>query len=116
MLPDLPNTVHGVKSRNPFIVQCDECAALFYNPVAIITASTCLFSNRAAHTNPQFACRRMCLACWADHGWYEGSYEYVRDGSPEAARAMLERDHPNHARDKISLDDALALMAGGDAA
>lgn len=61
-LPDLPNTVHGIKSRDPWVVQCDDCLTKFESEHLILAAMQARFSTAL----PGY---RLCDGCWAERGF-----------------------------------------------
>lgn len=107
-LPDLPGKIQGVKSTDPFIVQCPVCDKC-YSGNAAIAARLVPFNEYANQTG------RRCLDCWADLGWYRGSYESVRGDDPVKAHAMLDRDYPTRNNDALYPEEALELIAGDPA-
>ena len=107
-LPDMPGMIQGVKSVDPFIVQCPVCDKC-YSGTAVLAARRVPFNVYADQTG------RRCLDCWADLGWYWGMYESVRGGTPEQAHAMLDRDYPTRNDDALYPEEALQLIGGGAA-
>lgn len=67
VLPDLPGTVHGIKCRDPWTVQCDDCLTCFSGEHLILVAKQAVFSQ--ALPGP-----RLCAGCWRARG-------FVRTGS-----------------------------------
>lgn len=110
LLPDLPGKVTGIKSTNPWVVQCPKCGNCFAGDAPAITLLRLVpFSTRA----PEMG--RMCLGCWADRGWYEGFYDKARDAGSEFAHRLLDRDYPGWDKYRISVEEAETLIGGGAA-
>lgn len=79
LLPDLPDSVHGIKGTDPWMVQCDGCADKFTSDHGLLFAARgALF---LAHSRGDT--RRMCSDCWAgvgvttDHGGTSFARDYV---------------------------------------
>ena len=104
-LPDMPGMIQGIKSVDPFIVQCPVCDKC-YSGIAILAVSRVPFNNRAEQPG------RRCLDCWADLGWYRGNYESVWGDDPKRARAMLDRNYPTRNDDALYPEEALQLIGG----
>ena len=66
-LPDLPGKVHGIKSMDPFTVQCDDCLDVWTaeNEPMIVTARRVVFNERAGKG------LRLCMDCWRARGWID---------------------------------------------
>ncbi|MFF7681510.1 hypothetical protein ACFZA2_02025 [Microbacterium sp. NPDC007973] len=70
VLPDIPGKVHGIKSTNPWSVQCDDCLKVFSGEWLLAVAKSATFNSRA-----EIDGLRLCEACWRERGWqdtYEG--------------------------------------------
>ena len=106
-LPDLPGYIQGIKNLSPFIVQCPTCGDCYTASAWTIAAKCVPFQQRTGRAG------RQCLDCWAAEGWYEGAYEHVRGGTPEEAKAMLDRAYPTRHDNRIPVEDALALITAG---
>lgn len=61
-LPDLPDTVHGIKARDPWVVQCDDCLTCFEDRVLLFAAQQVLFSSFLPGV-------RLCADCWKARGF-----------------------------------------------
>lgn len=105
-LPDMPGKIQGIKSMDPFIVQCPVCDKC-YSGIAVIAASRVPFWARTGIPG------RRCLDCWADLGWYLGDYVDVLGGTPEQAHAMLARNYPTRNDDALYPEEALELIQDG---
>lgn len=104
-LPNLPGKTHGIKHINPIIVQCDDCLSIHTHRVGVTAV-------RAVSSKPRhgFKRLRLCAGCWANRGWYEGTYESVLGGMPGTAWSMLQNRQPNWNSTKISYEEALEIM------
>lgn len=68
LLPDLPDTAHGIKSLNPTRIQCDGCgridtAAPGHGLAITVILSSIQFLGRRFGDH-----RRMCTDCWKKEG------------------------------------------------
>lgn len=67
-LPDQPGMVHGIKSTDPWVIQCDGCALTLTKgerePLGIFL-SRIVFNPRVYQDDP----RRLCADCWRAAGW-----------------------------------------------
>ena len=63
-LPDLPSVVHGIKSKDPWTVQCDDCLRCWSGPHGIIVLGEVIFNSRAKMPG-----LRLCADCWEKRGW-----------------------------------------------
>ena len=62
ILPDLPVLVHGIKGRDPWLVQCDDCLTVFEEQHLSLAVRKAVFSSRL----PGF---RLCDDCWVGCGF-----------------------------------------------
>lgn len=65
-LPDLPGCTHGVKSKNPLVIQCDGCLqtrTTEHGEPMVLVAGWALFPRHAQGDK-----RRMCTTCWKAEG------------------------------------------------
>lgn len=77
VMPDLPGYVHGIKSINPWIVQCDGCGGTRSGAKAseaILGRDRIEFNPRA--NTPEI---RMCHACWIEAGWHDEYTGWVKN-------------------------------------
>lgn len=65
ILPDIPGRVHGIKSEDPFVVQCDGCGTCITHDgrQALTTFFGTIFFSPADNYR-----RRMCAECWGKEG------------------------------------------------
>lgn len=63
ILPDIPGIVHGVKSVDPYVLQCDGCLAVFVQGDAPLV--TFLQDVTFHYSQPG---NRMCAVCWGAEG------------------------------------------------
>lgn len=101
LLPDLPDTVTGIKCKDPFIVQCPTCGDCYTSRAWTIAAHCVPFWDYKYRPK-----RRQCLDCWARDGWWRGDYEKICGGSPVDAMRLLDRNHPNRHTYRISTEEA----------
>lgn len=64
LLPDLPDSVHGIKATDPWVVQCDGCAQTFTSDRGLLFAA----KQATFKAWPHGDTRRMCTDCWKDCG------------------------------------------------
>lgn len=60
-LPDLPGTVHGIKSLDPCIIQCDGCEKTDQGDSIALTVILSDIRFDPHHPDDH---RRMCADCW----------------------------------------------------
>lgn len=66
MLPDLPGRTHGIKSINPYVVQCDGCRTTVTHDGREPYPN---FFGRIWFANIRSGDgRRMCASCWKTEG------------------------------------------------
>lgn len=65
-MPDLPGLVHGIKSLDPWTVQCDDCLAVFSGSIPIRVVQKAIFNARAGLPG-----LRLCADCWRVRGWVD---------------------------------------------
>ena len=106
LLPDLPDTVTGIKCKDPFIVQCPTCGDCYTSRARTIAAHCVPFWDYK--DRPKL---RQCLDCWARDGWARSDYENIYGGSPVDAMRLLDRNDPNRHTYRISTEEARALIA-----
>lgn len=73
-LPTLPGCVHGIVSKNPWGVQCDDCLHVFTDKHLILAVGQVSFNRYVPGT-------RKCKDCWRAAGWV-----YTYDGWKRADR------------------------------
>lgn len=67
-LPDLPDTVHGIKQvGDVWAVQCDDCLTVHASATPIIACSSVRFNSKLAATPERYT--RLCAVCWQVRGW-----------------------------------------------
>lgn len=64
-LDDLLGYVHGVKGKNPWVVQCDDCLTCFSGDWLLGVAKSAVFNNREGSKD------RLCYPCWEKRGWVD---------------------------------------------
>ncbi|GAA1450389.1 hypothetical protein ACFP47_10285 [Nesterenkonia lacusekhoensis] len=67
-LPDEPGMVHGIKSTDPWVIQCDGCGHILTKgdrEPLVIFLGRIIFNPRVYQDDP----RRMCADCWRNEGW-----------------------------------------------
>lgn len=65
-LPDVDGWVHGIKSDQPWTVQCDDCLTCFAGDWLLPVVKSAVFNTREG-TND-----RLCYPCWEKRGWRDG--------------------------------------------
>ncbi len=89
LLPDLPDTVTGIKCKNPFIVQCPTCGDCYTSRAwTTMTAPSCANASTAGR----------------ETGGREATS--VLGGSPVDAMRILDRTDPNRHIYRISTEEA----------
>lgn len=71
-LPDLDGKVHGIKSLDPWTVQCDDCLSCWSGDLPIIVAHSAVFNRRSGLQG-----LRLCGDCWNARGWFDGYSGWV---------------------------------------
>ena len=67
-LPDIEGIVHGVKDRDPWTVQCDDCLTIWWGTPGINVLRQATFKQRDHEKGARY-----CSECWASRGWVEAS-------------------------------------------